>query len=400
MRKTFKYRLVGSKEAFNNANTWLTLCRHLYNCALEQRIVIYKQNKGKISLYEQEHQLIELRKEFPEYKYIDMQVLRDPLERLDRAYHGFFNRVKQGKLKVGYPRFKSNSRYNSFTLKQHGWKLEGNQLIIRNIGTFKIRLSRPIEGNIKIITIHRTLTDEWYVLFSCNDVPEKKLPQSDKVVGVDVGIKSFLVDSDGNKVENPAYYRKSEQLLKRNQRVLSRRKKGSNGRRKARMVVAKSYEKVTSQRRDFLHKTSSLYIKNYRTLIFEDLNINGMVKNIHLSKAISDTGWGLFYVFCKYKAEEAGRCIIRIPQFEPTSKTCSECGAINQELKLSERNWLCKSCGTYHDRDFNAAKNIKRVGQTQQELTYGNSQSVSCESTQVECQSEITEVILDKRMVV
>jgi putative transposase len=399
MRKNFTYRIIANKTTLDNANSWLTLCRHIYNIALEQRIMVYKQNKGKITCYEQMKQLSDLRVEFPEYKNVDMQVLRDPLERLDRAYQGFFKRVKQGKIKVGFPRFKSSNRYNSFTLKQHSWKLKGKYIIIRNVGTFKLYLSRPIEGNIKTITIKRSSTNRWYAIFSCDNVPENILPKSDKTVGIDVGIKSFLVDSDGNKVENPTYYKKSEKLLRRRQRVLCRRKKGSNGRRKARIVVAKAHEKVINQRRDFLHKTSSLYIKNYSTLIFEDLNINGMVKNSHLAKSISDTGWGLFYGLCSYKAEEAGRDIIRIPRFEPTSKTCSECGAINQELKLSDRNWLCKSCGTYHDRDFNAAKNIKRVGQTQQELTYGSSQSVSCESTLVECQSKITEVSKFKEVV-
>jgi putative transposase len=384
MKKTFKYQIYANQDTLSKAENWVGLCRRLYNCALSERIYAYKMQGTTIRCFTQIKELPQMKKENIEYNGVNAQVLQEVIERLDRAYQEFFRQLKYGK--AGFPRFKGKNRYSSFTLKQNGWKLDGKYLVVTNIGTFKIKLSRQIEGDIKTITIKKTSIGKWFAYFNCDNMPDKKLPKSDKVVGIDVGIKSFLVDSDGSKVDNPKYYRKSERLLRRRQRVLSRRKKGSNSRRKARISVAKAHEKVTNQRRDFLHKVSTSYIKGYGTLIFEDLNISGMVKNHHLAKSISDSGWGMFYGLCSYKAEEAGRNIIRIPRFEPTSKTCSECGAINQELKLSDRNWLCKSCGIYHDRDFNAAKNIKRVGQTQQELTYGSSQSVSCESTTVECQ--------------
>lgn len=377
MKKTYRYRLLGNKPTFGKASEWLLLCQRLYNVALEQRIGIYRQNKGSISCYSQINQLPELKVVFPEYGGVGSQVLQDVVERLDRAYKAFFRRVKNGNGKVGFPRFKGKDRYDSFTLKQAGWKLDGKYLSIRNVGRFKLRLSRPIEGDIKIVTIRKEATGKWYACFSCGNVPEKRLPESGRVIGLDVGIKSFLVDSEGNKVDNPAYFRQSERLLRRRQRRLCLRVKGSHGRRKARVLVAKAHEKVKNQRLDFLHKVANSYIRNYGTLVFEDLNIKGMVRNHNLAKSISDSSWGTFYGLCAYKAEEAGRQIIRIPRFEPSSKTCSECGAINQELKLSDRQWVCKSCGALHDRDYNAAKNIRRVGQTLQELTYGISQSVS-----------------------
>jgi putative transposase len=143
------------------------------------------------------------------------------------------------------------------------------------------------------------------------------------------------------------------------------------------LLVAKAHEKVTNQRNDFLHKVANHYITNYGVICIEDLNIKGMSKNHHLAKSISDASWGKFFELLSYKAEEAGRLVIKVPRFEPTSKTCSQCGAVNQELKLSDRQWVCKSCGVLHDRDYNAAKNICRVGQTLQESTYGNTQSVS-----------------------
>lgn len=345
--------------------------------ALEQHIAIYKQNRKYISCYSQINQLPELKAAFPEYREVDAQVLQEVIERLDKAYAGFFRRVKNGNGKAGFPRFKGKDRYDSFTLKKQGWKLDGKYLTIRKVGKFKLRLSRPIEGDIKTVTVRREATGKWYVCFSCDNVPERRLSESDKIIGIDVGIKSFLVDSEGNKVDNPAYFRQSEKLLRRRQRTLCRRVKGSHGRRKARILVAKAHEKVKNQRNDFLHKAANFYIKNYGTLVFEDLNIKGMVMNHNLAKSISDSSWGIFYGFCTYKAEEADRQIIRIPRFEPSSKACNECGAINQELKLGDRQWVCKSCGVLHDRDYNAAKNIRRVGQILQELTYENAQSVS-----------------------
>ncbi len=377
MKKTYKYRIYANRGVLGKAERWLFLCRRLYNTALEQRITIYRQNKGSISCYSQINQLPNLKSGFPEYKGVGSQVLQGVIERLDKSYKAFFRRVRNGDGKAGFPRFKGRDRYDSFTLKQAGWKLDGKYLSIRNIGRFKLRLSRQVEGDIKTVTIRREATGKWYACFSCDNVPEIKLSRSDEAIGLDVGIKSFLVDSDGNKVDNPAYYRVAQVELKRRQRTLCRRVKGSHRRCKARTLVAKAHEKVKNQRNDFLHKTANHYIKNYGSIAIEDLNIKGIVRNHCLAKSITDTGWGTFFGFLEYKAEEAGRTIIRIPRFEPSSKTCSECGAVNQDLKLSDRQWVCKSCGVLHDRDYNAAKNINRVGQTLQEVTYENAQSVS-----------------------
>lgn len=345
--------------------------------ALEQRIGIYRHNKETISCYSQINQLPELRAEFPEYQDVGSQVLQDVIERLNKAYKAFFRRIKNGEGKAGFPRFRSRDRYDSFTLKQAGWKLDGKYLSIRNVGRFKIRLSRIIEGDIKTVTIRRESTGKWYVCFSCDNVSERKLEPSVKVVGIDVGIKSFSVDSDEHREFNPAYFRNGEKRLRVRQRVLSRRVKGSQGRRDARLLVAKAHEKVANQRSHFLHGITNHYITNYGVIYIEDLNIKGMSKNHHLAKSINDASWGKFFEILNYKAEEAGRTVVKVPRFEPTSKTCSECGAINQELTLSDRQWVCKSCGVLHDRDYNAAKNIRRVGQTLQELTYGIAQSVS-----------------------
>ncbi|KKN03875.1 hypothetical protein LCGC14_1103350, partial [marine sediment metagenome] len=292
MRKTYKYRIYANREVLDKADNWLLLCRRLYNTALEQRIAIYRQNKGSITCYNQLKQLPELRESITEYNEVGSQVLQEVIERLDKAYKGFFRRVKNGDGKPGFPRFKSRERYDSFTLKQCGWKLEGKYLTIRNIGRFKLKLSRQIEGEIKTVTIRREATGKWYGCFSCDKVPARVLEKSTKSVGIDVGIKSYLVDSEGSKVDNPAYFRQSERLIRRRQRVLCRRAKGSNGRRKARVLVAKAHEKVKNQRNDFLHKVANHYVQNYGMICVEDLNIRSMNKNRLLAKSINDSSWG------------------------------------------------------------------------------------------------------------
>lgn len=376
MRKTYKYRLLANRKTLDRADNWLKLCRDLYNAALAERIYAFKMQGVSLTGYSQANELPELKKTYPEYGEVGSQVLQEVLERLDKAYKAFFRRLNTRE-KSGFPRFKGRYRYDSFTLKSSGWNLDGRYLSIRNVGRFKLRLSRPIEGTIKTITIRRESTGAWYACFSCDSVPEKKLPETESIIGLDVGIKSFLVDSEGNAVDNPKFYRLAERQLRVRSRRLARRKKGSRRRNKARILVAKAHEKVKNQRSDFLHKLANEYVRQYGTICVEDLNIKGMVRNHHLAKSISDAGWSQFIGLIEYKAEEAGRQLIRIPRFEPSSKTCSECGAINQELKLSDRQWVCQSCGTLHDRDHNAAKNIQRVGQTRQEQTYDSSQSVS-----------------------
>jgi putative transposase len=381
MNRTFKYRLLGNKDIFNKAEEWLYLCRSLYNIGLQQRMMIYKQGHRYITCYNQMNQLPELKSEFTEYKKVSAQTLQEVLERLDRTYKSFFGRIKRGE-KAGFPRFKGESRYNSFTLKKSGWQLNGRYLIVKNLGKFKLRLSRPMEGNIKTISIKRETTGKWYVYFCCGDIPIVDLPKTDKVIGIDVGVKSYLIDSMGSKVENPKFLKSASCKLRVKQRKLSRAKKGSGRRKDTKLQVSKCHEKVRNQRGDFLHKLANQYIKGYDIIYIENLQVRNMIKNHKLARDIKDCSWGLFFTFLSYKAEEAGRKVVRINP-KNTSKTCSNCGEINQDLTLNDRQWVCKSCGVLHDRDYNAAKNIKRVGQTQQALTCANRQSVACESMRI-----------------
>ncbi len=359
MKKTFKYRLLANPQVFLKADYWLELCRRLYNAALEQRITIYRQNKGSISCFSQIKQLPELKAAFSEYHDVGSQVLQEVLERLDKAYDGFFRRVKNGDT-PGFPRFKDRNRYDSFTLKQAGWKLDGKYLSIRNVGRFKLRLSRPIEGDVKTVTICRASTGKWYVCFSCDNVSTKPLPQTGRSVGIDVGCESFLTTSEGMKVENPRFSKKSQDILAMRQQRLSRRVKGSRRREKARILVGKAHEKIYNQRRDFHFKIANQLLKYYDTIFIEKMNSwNG---HRSLNRSMRDVAWfGFFDILC-WKAEEAARTVIEVPA-KDTSQLCSQCGA-RVPKDLSVRVHSCPSCGLTIDRDINAALNILRVGQT------------------------------------
>ncbi|GFP24634.1 putative transposase [Candidatus Hakubella thermalkaliphila] len=362
MRKTYLYQTKINKTTEANCNQWLEICRTLYNLALEQRISIYKQHGKSISLYQQMSQLPELKQSFPEFKTVGSQCLQDVLQRLDKAFKGFYQRLKERHSKAGFPRFKSKNRYDSFTLKQSGWRLEGRCLYIKNVGRFKLFLSRPIEGDIKTVTIRRTSTGKWFIAFSCDNVPVKKLSDTPAEIGIDVGIKSFCLDSEANQIQNPKHLEKSLKLLRRRQRSLSRKKKGSRRRNKARILVAKAHEKVVNQRKDFLHKVANLYIKAYNTIYVEDLNIKGMIRNRYLSRSIADSSWGMFFNLLSYKAAEAGRTVVKVTP-NGTSQICSGCGE-KVPKSLSVRVHQCPFCKLVLDRDHNASLNILRLGQS------------------------------------
>lgn len=374
MRKTFIFRAKINNITETNCSEWLDICRTVYNSALNQRINAFKESGKTISVYDQYKQLPNIKKNFPEIKIVNSQTLQDVLERLDKAYKNFFRRVKKGE-KPGFPRFKNSNSYNSFTLKQTGYKLEGRYLYITNVGRFKLFLSRPIEGIIKTVTIRRMPTGKWFVAFSCDNVPAKQFPNTNKEVGIDVGIKSFCVDSEGGIVDNPKFLRESEKLLRRRYRKLSRRKKGSKRRNKARILVAIAHEKIVNQRKNFLHKVANKYIENFQTIYIEDLKIQNMVKNRHLSKSISDSSWGTFFQFLSYKVENTGRKVVKVNP-NGTSQRCSQCGEKVQK-SLAVRIHCCPSCGLKIDRDLNASINLLHDGQSCQALTSDISELVA-----------------------
>lgn len=358
IRKAFQYNAIVSKTTAEHAEQVLWRCRQLYNAAVEQRITAYKRCGVSLSTYSQSNELPELKAACPEFKQIGSQVLQDVMERVGKAFQGFFSRLKKLGVKAGFPRFKSRSRYNSFTLKQSGWKLEGRYLTIKGMGIFKLRLSRPIEGTIKTITVRRDRCGNWWVSFSC-EVEAKSWPEPVKEkVGVDVGLKHFCIDSDPDSqaIENPRYYQKAQAKLRKQQRKVSRCKKGSKRRQKAVKSLAKTHRNVVNMRRDFLHKTANHYLLSYREIHVEALKVSNMVKNRHLSKSISDASWATFFEILSAKAEEAGRTVVKVKP-HGTSQNCSGCGE-RVPKTLAVRVHHCTACGLVLDRDKNAALNI------------------------------------------
>lgn len=353
MIKTYKYRLYPTKKQIRKLEWTLDNCRVLYNSCLLDRKNRYEQTGKGLSRIDQQKILCSDKKRIEYLNDIHSQVLQNVLFRVERALQNFFRRVKAGE-KAGYPRFKSENRYNSITYPQTGFEIIEQDLKLSKIGTIKIKLHRQLIGNTKTCSIKREI-NKWYACFSVEHEPVKK-PIPDKSIGIDVGIKSFAVLSGGEVIDNPKYLRKFEKKLKSKQRQLSKKKKGSANRKKTRKVVAKLHCKVKNQRSDFHHKISRKIVDACGFIVIEDLNIKGMVRNHHLAKSISDAGWGQFLNYLTYKAVEAGCWVEKVAPHH-TSINCSVCGE-RVPKTLADRIHACPFCGVVLDRDHNAAINI------------------------------------------
>lgn len=362
IRRSFRYRLVPNKRQAMLLQQTLDRCCELYNAALDERRQAYRRARKSISFAQQSRQLPDIKKLRPEYAEINSQVLQEVLQRLDRAFQAFFRRVKAGQT-PGFPRFKSRDRYDSFTFKQSGWKLEASRLKLSGIGALKVRWSRPLEGTIKTVTIRRD-GDHWYACFSCEvEIPDPK-PSDRMPVGIDLGLEAFATLSTGEQIENPRHLRKGEADLARKQQALSRKQRGSNRRKKAKAQVARAHRKIRNQRLDFHHKVARKLSNTYGDIYVENLRVRNMVRNHALAKSISDAGWAQFIAILTYKAAEAGGRVIAVNP-SGTSQVCSGCGQI-VEKDLSDR-WHRCDCGVSLHRDHNAALNILRAGQARRE---------------------------------
>jgi putative transposase len=330
-------------------------CRRWYNACLDERKAAWESEKRSVSRFEQLAKVKEYRKESPYAALIHSHILQVVVADLDKAFQAFFRRVQAGE-SPGYPRFKGQNRFDSFGLKEYGngFKLDGRRLRLSGIGRMRVRWHRPIEGKIKTVRIRRQ-AGEWYACFACQ-VAEHRLSPTAKTVGLDVGIHHLLATSDNEVVENPQWYRTEQQKLRVFQRRVARRKKGGSNRRKAVLDLQRQQLHLANRRKDLLNKLVDHFISNYDGIALEDLHINGMVRNHHLSKSILDAGWGYLKTHLVSKAVEAGREVILVdPAY--TSKTCCSCGSLFPELSLADR-WVNCACGLSVDRDVNAALNI------------------------------------------
>jgi len=294
------------------------------------------------------------------------KILRYSLRNLGVAFKNFFKANKNGG-HSGYPANKKLRDNQSIQFQGEDVNLDSRTglLSVTKIKNIEIRLHRSFTGKIKTTTISKTKSGKYYVSFQVDDgleLPLTKPISMDKVLGVDVGLKSYISTSDGTKIDGLQPLRESETRLKVLQRRMDRKQKGSKNRDKARIKVARIHEKIANKRVDFQHKLSRQLVDDHDAIVLESLNIKGMVKNHHLAKSISDAGWSEFMRQIKYKADWAGKTVVQIGRWESSSKTCHSCGYKLDELTLDVREWTCPRCGTAHDRDINAAINIKALG--------------------------------------
>ena len=360
VRKTFKYKLQPTTEQERTLDRAVMLCRHVYNAALGERREAWRMHSVSITYSQQKAELPDIKAAMPEYGEVHSQVLQDVVLRVDRAFQAFFQRSRAGQT-PGYPRFHGRDRYNSLTYPQfgHGATLDNGCLVLSKIGRLAVRWSRPLEGTPKTVTIRRE-ADGWYACISCADVPIKPLPLTNQETGIDLGVESFATLADGSQIANPRIFRVAELHLKRAQRRVSRRHKGSSRRKKAVKLLAKAHLKVKRQRQDFHHKVALNLVQQNDTIYHEALQVANMARNHALAKSISDAGWGQFCAILAFKAAYAGKRAVAVPPAF-TSQACSGCGVLVQK-GLSVRWHSCPDCGASLHRDHNAARNILQLG--------------------------------------
>jgi len=357
MKTAYKFRMYPNRQQEDQLEQTIDTCRRLYNLALADRKAAYETD-GVSRSYEDQAAMLVAEKREGNFKGVFSQVLQDVLRRLDKAFKAFFRRVKVGE-KPGYPRFKGAGWYKSFTYPQVGFKLEGSKITLSKIGTIRIFKHREVEGKIKTCTIKKDLLGHWYAVLvtEIEDVPATE-PKT--AIGVDVGLKSLITTSTGESIQYPRYYIQLEEKLASAQRSLSRKKKGSANRMKAKAKVAKISKRIQNLRDEFLNQISRKLVDSADVIIFENLNISGMLKNHHLAKHIQDHAWGKLIQLTRSKAAKAGK-VVELVDARYTSQKCSQCGIMVPKT-LAERTHACPNCGLEMDRDLNASLNIRTLG--------------------------------------
>jgi putative transposase len=345
---TYKFRIYPAISQEKILNDTIETCRRLYNNALADRI------QNHTGFYDQKKRLVALKKESKYLKAVFSQVLQDVVLRLDKTFQSFFKGLSK------FPRFRRYGKYNSFTYPQSGFKLKGNRLYLSKIGNVKVVLHRQIPGLIKRVTVIRDI-DQWFAAFTVDESPT--LPEfPDKSVGVDFGLLNVIALSDGTVIENPHTLKQGAEKIKTLQRSLSRKKKGSHNRERAKIKLDKAWRKVRRQRDDFSHKLSSKLATENNVVVFEDLKILNMVKNHNLASAILDATWGKIRRLTAYKAERRRGRVMLVNSYGSSQK-CSRCGWLSRtKLKLNDRIFHCLNCGLVLDRDVNAARSTLKLG--------------------------------------
>lgn len=330
--------------------------RWAWNNALDTSQKLYVATGKGLNYHAMAIRLPKLKREFEWLSAADSQVLQQSLQNLARAFENFFS--KRGK----YPRFKSKHGRQSIQYPQRV-KTDGARIYLPKVGWVRCVVHREIIGKFKTVTVSRNACGQFHAAILTDDGAALPTISADgNAIGIDVGLTHLAVTSDGSKFDNPRHLRKAEKNLKRKQRKLSRKKKGSSGRNKARQLAARAHERVACSRKDHLHKLSHRIVSENQVIAVEDLHVRGIMKNHNLAKATADAGWGMFIRFLEYKSARVGRAFIKCDRWYPSSKACSECGSVCNKMPLDVRAWDCAHCGAHHDRDINAARNIRDEG--------------------------------------
>ena len=361
--KAYKFRLYPNMDQGSLIDKTIGCARFIYNQMLADKINHYKDTK--LMLYNTPAQY---KNEFEFLSEVDSLALANAQLNLQEAYNNFFRRVKQGKKEIGFPKFKSKKKCNwSYTTnnQKDSIRIENTKIKLPKIGFIKVKLHRniPEKHIIKSATISKTRTNKYYISILVEYEIQVFIKDIEKVVGLDFSMKELYVDSEGNSANFPRYFRLSQEKLAKEQRILSHRKYESKRYEKQKVKVAKVHERISNQRKDFLHKESKKLADIYDLICIEDLNIKAMSQCLNFGKSVSDNGWGFFTTVLQYKLEDQGKQLYKIDKWFPSSKMCNVCGSINDELTLADREWVC-DCGAKHNRDHNASINIRTVGMT------------------------------------
>ena len=363
MRKSFKYRIYLMKGQRLVLAQQLEECGWVYNELLAERKRAYAERGVSLRLYDTINLLPVWKLARPALKLVHSQVLQNICARVDLAFQSFFRRVMEGAEKRGFPRFKGFGRYDSLTYPHYGngVRLDGDRLILSKVGAVHVVLHRPVEGTPKTVTLTRSRTGKWFACFSCQ-VEAEPLAPTGAIVGVDVGLASFATLSDGQKIDNPRFYRRDEADLKRVQQRKDAAKDAQDWPENAKQkgILAKIHERVANRRSDFAHKRSRELVKRYQVIVFEDLAPLELGRSRGMRKSVLDVAWTQFISMTIAEAEEAGRRVILVDP-KNTTRLCSSCGELVPK-KLSERVHTCPVCGLVLDRDENAARNMLQRG--------------------------------------